>query len=59
LETTKSLSEIIPLLYKSFDHNQLQSIVVDVVCDITQHTEKNSLLDVDLSLFGIFAIADN
>lgn len=54
LQTTKSMDQLIPVLYNALVwSSSVVSIVVDVVKDVIEQTDKQKFAWLDMSVFGI------
>lgn len=54
LQTTKSIEQLLPILYNALDWSkEANSFVVDVVKDIIEQTDKEKFVWLDMSMYGI------
>lgn len=59
IQATKSLDQVIPVLYNALDAStQPISFVVDVVKDVVEHADKASFVWLDVSVRGICVVGE-
>ena len=59
LQTTKSIEQLIPVLYNALvESHTIVSVVVDVVKDIVEQTDKEKFAWLDMSLSGLCLVGN-
>lgn len=60
LETTKTMEQLIPVLYNALAWSTVfGSVVVDIVRDIVEYTDKEKFTWLDMSVYGICIVWDS
>lgn len=60
IQSTKQLSDLIPILYNALVWSAaVWSVVVDVVTNVVEHTDKTIFSSLDMSISGICVVGDN
>ncbi len=57
VQTSKPLQEVVTLLYSAIDITELGFVVVDIVWEIVEHTNKDSILQLDMKQHAIFLLS--